>query len=72
MALDPNGYASWQEALGALVKENGLENSELGDIARLSVIPRNLMVIIEKLVERNAALEVEIIRLKIAAAETAP
>ncbi len=37
MALRRNGYSTWQEALRALVKENGLEDSELGDISSRAI-----------------------------------
>ena len=60
MTMNPNGYSTWQEALAALVKENGLQDSELGDISRRALTPtrgvkRSLLLI--RIAERDRKIE---------------
>ena len=79
MALKSNGYATWQEALTALVQENGIEDSELGDIARRARAGRHIRweptelsisLQVQDLIIED--LEAEIVRLRMAAGEVEP
>jgi len=77
--MTQNGHRSWQEALGALVKEKGLDDSELGDISNRSlraVTREDLLAEAAFLLSDNlvqiSALEAEVERLKVAAGEVEP